>query len=150
MNSPSQVISRITDWMVDLREKRVPQLFVATCGVFAVSVGFLFLLIPRRFDQAPALQFLINLVPPLFWGMAFFALGFILATCAVVNYTKAVAPSIVLGLVCFLFAILSLVEVFNGPATGLVVVGFGMFGWVCLLTSVLSIAPTLQQELHHE
>jgi hypothetical protein len=142
-----QRLTLLTDRLVDLRERHIPQLFVGACGMFGTLVGFLFLVIPGRFEDAPALAFLINIVPPLAWGLMFFALGISLFTVALIDYTRAVLPCLVLGLLCFSFSALSLVDLFSGPATGLVVVAFAVLGWINWLTLVLSIAPVAQQGL---
>lgn len=132
---------RLNTWVVRLREHHIPQAFVVASGSLGVLLAWLFLYLPGKFTNAPQVAYLINAVPPLYWGMIFGAIGVCMLTCSWIDYSRAAIPAAIMALALFTFCALSSVDVLRGPATGLTVVFAFIAGWVSALTALLAVAP---------
>lgn len=138
------------DRLAGLKNRRVPQACVTGLAIFAVIVGGLFIDISEKFDAVPAMRFLVNAVPPMWWGIGFLSMGAFLIGVAWVDYTYAAIPCLVFALGMLLFTVLSVLDVLEGPATGLVAVMAAAIGWFAVCTGLLCIAPTTARKIHQE
>lgn len=141
---------RFWEWLDGLKVRRIPQMCVTGLAGFAVVVGILFLSISQKFDAVPAMRFLVNAIPPLWWGVGFLFAGAFLVAVAWVDFTKAAIPCQVFALGMLLFTVLSVLDVLEGPATGLIAVTSAAIGWFAVCTGLICVAPTAARNIHRE
>lgn len=132
---------RFNTWLVSLQDRRIPQAFVAVSGASSVGLGLLFLALPDRMDNAPSIDYLVNALPTTSWAAIFLVIGAVLVTLAIARYHWSWAVSAVMALVMFIFSAFTIVDVADGPATGLVALLAWSFGMLNLLSGVMAVAP---------
>lgn len=147
-------LHRLNQWLIDLQKKWIPQAFVAVSGACSIGLGLIFLALPDRIEAAPSLDYLTNAIPTKAWVAIFLITGAVMIALAVARYHWSWFISAIFSLVMFIFMILTIVDVLEGPATGLVALLSGGLGALNLLSGVLAVAPfneaVLRAVEHHK
>lgn len=143
-------LTRFIDWLASLKDRRVPQMMVTGLALLSALAALLMLIVDERFTAAPHLEFVINAIPPLGWGLWLLGWGGFCAGVAWVNYQRAWLPSCVLALTFYAFGILNVFDFLEGPATGIVsLLALGL-GWFGTCTTLLCVAPITAQKIRQE
>lgn len=137
----SSTLLRLNRWLIDLQKRRIPQAVVAFSGVCAVGIGLLFLGLPDRMEAAPSVSYLTNAVPTQIWAAIFLLSGAVMVTLAIARYHWSAPISALFALLMFAFCILTIVDVVEGPATGLVALLSFAYGGLNLLSGAMAVAP---------
>lgn len=139
---------RINQWIIDLQKRRIPQAFVAFSGICAIGIGLLFLGLPDRMEAAPSVDYLTNAIPTQIWSAIFLLSGAVMCTLAIARYAWSAPISAVFALTMFMFTIMTIVDVVEGPATGLVALLAFAYGGLNLLSGGMAVAPLNEAVLH--
>ena len=143
-------LTRFIDWLASLKDRRVPQMMVTGLALLSALAALLMLIVDERFTAAPHLEFVINAIPPLGWGIWLLGWGGVCIGVAWVDYQKAWLPSFVLSLTYFLFGILNAFDFLEGPATGIVALLALGLGWFGICTMLLCVAPRTAERIHQQ
>lgn len=146
-----QHLVRFNRWLISLQERRIPQAFVLVSGLSAIGIGALFQSLPDRMESAPSVDYLTNVLGPEWWAGLFFIVGTALAILSIARYHWSWAVSAVMALVMFTFSAFTIVDVAEGPATGLVALLSWSFGALNLLSGIMAVAPVNAHvaDIHH-
>lgn len=140
---------RFNRWLISLQKRRIPQAFVALSGLGSIGLGLIFLGLPDRIEAAPSLNYLTNAIPTKSWVAIFLVIGAVMVALAIARYHWSAPISAVFCLVMFVFCAFTIVDVVEGPATGLVVLLSGLFGGLNLLSGVMAVAPINESVYQH-
>lgn len=143
-------LARLVDWLAGLKDRKVPQMMVTGLALLAGLTALLMLIVDERFTAAPHLQFVINAVPPLGWGLWMLGWGGFCAGVAWVNYQRAWLPALVLALSFYAFGALNIFDFLEGPATGIISLLALAIGWFGTCTTLLCVAPRTAQRIHEQ
>lgn len=143
-------LARVVDWLAGLKDRKVPQMMVTGLAILSALAALLMLIVDERFTAAPHLQFVINAVPPLTWGIWLLGWGGICVGVLWVDYQRAWLPSFVLSLSFYLFGILNAFDFLEGPATGITSLFALALGWFGTCTTLVCVAPRTAERIHQQ
>lgn len=148
MMRPRAFIDVPLDWLADVGERHIPRLLVISMGVVGIVAGVFFVLLPDG-ALGGAWHFLTSGAPSVFWGILFLVVGGGLTAAGLIEHTKSALLCFLESLIFFGLAIAALSSLTSWGTRAIFFVCL-VFGWVCIVGLLASLAPEARKALRHE